>query len=277
MAVIALEGMHFYAHHGFYEEERIIGGNYIVDIQIDTNTTIAAATDDLYKTINYETVYRICQSEMRKPSKLLEALAQRIISKISEMFGKKAKNIKIRIKKLAPPLGGRVDAAFIEIEQGGGRGRSKKGKSHQEETFPEFAELAFDDFDDFDDFGEDDDLGGLGLADLAVLGELADLEEVDEIPSGAMVFEGVDANEAVPGEALPADLNLGELLNATDMDDADMEDIDLEDINLDDIDLEDLGDIDLSDLGLDDIDLSDLNLDDIDLEGLDLDGIDFDE
>ena len=34
MAVIALEGMRFFAYHGFYPEENIIGTNYVVDVYI---------------------------------------------------------------------------------------------------------------------------------------------------------------------------------------------------------------------------------------------------
>ena len=54
MSQIALEGMRFYAYHGFYEEEQIIGNNYVIDVYIKTNFSEAAETDDLYKTINYE-------------------------------------------------------------------------------------------------------------------------------------------------------------------------------------------------------------------------------
>jgi dihydroneopterin aldolase len=34
---IGLEGMEFYAYHGVYEEERKIGGKYIVDVLVHTN------------------------------------------------------------------------------------------------------------------------------------------------------------------------------------------------------------------------------------------------
>ena len=37
MSLIALEGMQFYAYHGVYDEEQIIGNNYVIDIYISTN------------------------------------------------------------------------------------------------------------------------------------------------------------------------------------------------------------------------------------------------
>ncbi|NRB62385.1 MAG: dihydroneopterin aldolase [Saprospiraceae bacterium] len=119
MAVIALEGMQFYAYHGFYEEEQKIGNHFIVDVQVETRVNKAAQMDDLAGTINYETLYTITRMEMRKPSQLLEHVGQRIIDKVSSQYPK-VKNVRIRISKMQPPLGGRVDRAFIEMEQGGG-------------------------------------------------------------------------------------------------------------------------------------------------------------
>ena len=66
MALIALEGMRFYAYHGFYNEERKTGGNYVVDVYIETNLPRQAFQDDLFKTVNYETVHFICKVAMKK-------------------------------------------------------------------------------------------------------------------------------------------------------------------------------------------------------------------
>lgn len=117
MTTIALEGMHFYAYHGFYEEERIVGNRYILDVYINANTKGAAMSDDLFQTVNYETVYFICQSEMKKSSQLIETVAQRILSRISRQF-ERAQGVKVRLRKLNPPLDGQVDAAYVEISTG---------------------------------------------------------------------------------------------------------------------------------------------------------------
>lgn len=114
MAMIALEGMHFYAYHGFYEEEQVIGNDYVVDVYIDTVFTKAAIDDDLYQTINYETVFLICEAVMRKKSKLLETVANLIALDIKHQF-RNIKELKVRVKKMNPPLGGKVDAAFVEV------------------------------------------------------------------------------------------------------------------------------------------------------------------
>ena len=118
MATIALEGMRFYAYHGFYEEERIIGNLFTVDLYIEAKIQRAAASDDLFATVNYETAYFICQSEMRKPVKLLETLAQNIAERISGQF-ERVSGVTVRVRKHAPPLGGPVDSSYVEYVAGG--------------------------------------------------------------------------------------------------------------------------------------------------------------
>lgn len=117
MATIALEGMHFYAYHGFYEEEQIIGNRFLLDVYINANTSGAASMDDLFRTVNYETVYFICQSEMKKTSQLIETVAQRILNRISQQF-EQVQGVKVRLRKLNPPLAGRVESAYIEVSSG---------------------------------------------------------------------------------------------------------------------------------------------------------------
>ncbi|RMD70818.1 MAG: dihydroneopterin aldolase [Bacteroidetes bacterium] len=115
MAIIALEGMRFFARHGFYEEEQIIGNEFVVDVYITTRTTEAAVSDNLYETINYETVYTICQLVMKRPARLLETVAERIGLGIRHQF-QGISQLKVRVRKNNPPLGGPVEAAWVEID-----------------------------------------------------------------------------------------------------------------------------------------------------------------
>ena len=118
MAVIALEGMHFRAFHGLYEEERIIGNDFILDVEIMTDISKASVVNEdgiekLNNTINYETVYDICRIEMATPHKLLETLIESIIFSLKYQF-KGINQVSIKVKKLNPPMGGRVDWSSVE-------------------------------------------------------------------------------------------------------------------------------------------------------------------
>ena len=73
MNVIQVYGIRTYAYHGCLEEEKIIGGNYIVDVDVFCDFKSAAIEDDLNKTIDYVDVKDIVVLEMKSPFKLIEA------------------------------------------------------------------------------------------------------------------------------------------------------------------------------------------------------------
>lgn len=149
MAIIALEGIHFHAFHGYYEEENLMGGEFLIDIYVTTaSVQKAAMSDDLDGTVNYETIYFICKAEMKKTSKMIETVAQRILDRLVYQYGDKVQSIKLRLKKLNPPLGGKVACAYVELESGsGGGGGAPQGRASQFQD---------DDFEeDFDDDGFD--------------------------------------------------------------------------------------------------------------------------
>lgn len=115
MSVIAIEGMQFYAHHGYYKEEQVLGGKYTVDVYMQVEVIDAALSDDLSKTINYEEVYLITKTEMEKHSKLIEHVCQRIAVKVKSTFAQ-ILSLKVRVSKFQPPLKGNVERVFFEVE-----------------------------------------------------------------------------------------------------------------------------------------------------------------
>ncbi|MFC2119233.1 dihydroneopterin aldolase, partial [Bacteroidota bacterium] len=75
MGQIQIEGMEFYAHHGHFAEERIIGNKFLLDLFIDTDCKKAAETDKLEDALNYQEVYEIVKQQMEIKSHLLENVA----------------------------------------------------------------------------------------------------------------------------------------------------------------------------------------------------------
>jgi dihydroneopterin aldolase len=97
------------------EEEARIGGNYLVDVAIDTDFTSAAASDNLAETVDYCAVQRIVEEEMAIRSKLIEHVGQRIVSRIQhELHG--ILGFRIEIHKLSPPIDGDTREVSIVIE-----------------------------------------------------------------------------------------------------------------------------------------------------------------
>ncbi len=112
---IIIQGMHFKAHHGYYLEERKIGGQYIIDIEMEYDIRQAAEHDNLEDTINYEKIYQLCKSEMTFSRKLIETAALNLIEKIQEKFPG-VQHMIVTIHKINPPIDGLVDRASVKIE-----------------------------------------------------------------------------------------------------------------------------------------------------------------
>jgi len=108
-------GIKVYAYHGCLEEETKIGGNYIVDVSLKTKTSTALKTDNLNETIDYVDINLIVKEEMSTPSKLIEHVAQRILSRIKKelYFVDKAK---VKITKLSPPINGNVTSVSVVVK-----------------------------------------------------------------------------------------------------------------------------------------------------------------
>jgi len=117
MGIIAVEGLQFYAHHGYHKEEQVLGGKYSVDIYMTTNIDEAAKSDALKKTINYEQIYQLTKSEMEVHSKLIEHVCKRILDRIRVQYPELT-HLKVRVSKHNPPLKGHVERVFVELENG---------------------------------------------------------------------------------------------------------------------------------------------------------------
>lgn len=109
-----IEGMEFYAHHGCFEQERVIGTWFKVDLYLYTDTEQAQQTDDLSATVNYAEVYSKVKEEMAISSKLMEHVARRIANRILSDYPA-VEELKIKLQKLNPPLGEKIHSAGVEL------------------------------------------------------------------------------------------------------------------------------------------------------------------
>ena len=116
MGLIQLEEMEFYAYHGHYKEEQIVGNRFLVDLLIEADMDTAARTDDLRDALNYQTAYEIVKQEMQKKSHLLEHIATRIINSLYQNL-KGVKKATVKVSKINPPLGGKTRAVSVTISR----------------------------------------------------------------------------------------------------------------------------------------------------------------
>lgn len=107
MGTIMLEGMEFFAFHGCFKEEQIIGTKFIVDLKIESDTSFSEDSDHLGDTIDYVVLYQCVKKEMEQKSHLLEHLAKRILFAVHTNFPD-IDLIKLKIAKINPPMGGKM-------------------------------------------------------------------------------------------------------------------------------------------------------------------------
>jgi dihydroneopterin aldolase len=100
--------MEFYAHHGHFSEEQIIGGRFTVDMIIDTDLSSAAKTDKIQDAVDYSKVYDAIKIEMATPSKLVENLAKRILDAVYKVSDRITK-VTVTVSKLNPAIGGSME------------------------------------------------------------------------------------------------------------------------------------------------------------------------
>ncbi len=110
---VALQGVRFYAYHGYYPEERKIGNEFFIDIETENEVT-ENLSDELDNTINYERLYEIAAAEMKSTRKLLETVAHRILKTIIQEFPQ-IDTAKVAIRKLNLPLKAEVKNSLVEL------------------------------------------------------------------------------------------------------------------------------------------------------------------
>lgn len=115
MAKLAIEGMEFYAYHGYYKEEQKVGGRYTVDVYLKLPSEKSGETDRLADTVNYEDIYQIVKDVMAEPANLIEHVAHEILVRLKAKLNL-SKKVSVRVRKHRPPMPGVVAQAFVEIK-----------------------------------------------------------------------------------------------------------------------------------------------------------------
>jgi dihydroneopterin aldolase len=116
MGLIEIEGMHFYAYHGHFEAEQVVGNDFIVNLEIQADCSKAADSDKLDDALNYQAVYTLIQKEMTIKSRLLENVAKRILDALFAEFPN-LQNAKVKVSKMNPPMGGEIEKVSVTLDR----------------------------------------------------------------------------------------------------------------------------------------------------------------
>ena len=111
---ILLSDLRFHAFHGVLPQERLVGGNFVVDLRVGYPLVQAMTFDQVDDTLNYASLYALVEREMQQPSSLLEHVAGRIAQAIAKTFPQ-ALSIDLTLTKQNPPMGADCKGAGVEM------------------------------------------------------------------------------------------------------------------------------------------------------------------
>ena len=111
-----MQGLKVFGHIGVTEEERMIGRNFLIDIEVEYSLQKAGGDDKIDDTLNYESLLIIAEAKMKHPFHLLEAAAKSMADEAYKLYPTII-SIRIRIEKLRPFLKGEMHSAYIEWVQ----------------------------------------------------------------------------------------------------------------------------------------------------------------
>jgi dihydroneopterin aldolase len=115
MITVHLHNLQFNAFHGIYQEEKILGNEYIVDASVIFHEETEVITS-IRDTIDYADIYNIIKERMSVPTPLLETVVMEIGNEIHNEFPQ-ARSINISLKKMHPPIEGIRGSAGVNWQK----------------------------------------------------------------------------------------------------------------------------------------------------------------
>ncbi len=103
---IELSDIRMRAFHGLHPEEKILGNDFLINVQVSFIPPQTIITS-IAETPDYSSILDMVREEMATPRELLETLAMEIVAKLHDRFPQ-LNAINFTITKQNPPLPGAV-------------------------------------------------------------------------------------------------------------------------------------------------------------------------
>ena len=114
MGLIEIEGMEFYAYHGHFKQEQVVGNKFLLNVSIETDCEKAGESDHLHDALDYQKVYDLIKAEMEQKSFLLENICSRILDRLYSEFDTIEKAT-IKVSKINPQMGAQIKKVSVSM------------------------------------------------------------------------------------------------------------------------------------------------------------------
>ena len=103
-----------FARHGVLPEERTVGQVFVVDLAVETDTSVAGRSDDLADTVDYTALAsQVARRVQGERWDLLERVAQRVAEAALSFDG--VDGVEVTVRKPDAPLGVEFDDVAVTI------------------------------------------------------------------------------------------------------------------------------------------------------------------
>ena len=116
MGIIELEGMEFYAYHGCFTEEQIVGNKFTVYVRMEYNAEKAVKSDYIGDALNYQRAYEMIKEQLQIKSHLLEHVGERILDVLYKNFPE-LEHVIVKVSKMNPPMGGQIEKVSLTLSR----------------------------------------------------------------------------------------------------------------------------------------------------------------
>lgn len=113
MLSIHLHQLQIHAYHGLYEEEKVLGNDFVVDLTVGYQPA-SLPIKEIEETINYVSLYELVQKHMQNATPLLETVVSNIALAILAQFSL-AEEVNIAIRKSYPPIAGFTGSTGVSL------------------------------------------------------------------------------------------------------------------------------------------------------------------
>ncbi|MGY2711561.1 dihydroneopterin aldolase [Thermostichus sp. MS-CIW-28] len=112
---LVLQGLVFHAYHGHCPEEAVLGGRFVVDVEMQLS--LAQIQDDLSGTVDYAQVYEMVRQEVTgQRRRLIETLADQIAERLWQSYPQ-LEALTVRVHKPQAPLPGLFEDVYVEVDR----------------------------------------------------------------------------------------------------------------------------------------------------------------
>lgn len=113
-SLIELRGLRVLGRHGVTDEERSTAQPFELDMSVALDTSVAAVTDDVADTVDYQALAEdACAVIEERSFRLLEALAEAVAGAV--LAHERVESVTVSVRKLRPPVPLDLASAGVRI------------------------------------------------------------------------------------------------------------------------------------------------------------------